>query len=271
MGTLAQSARGGGVPVFVGAATPISEQGLDQASQLSGAGAAEIWTVLTVETKGFGYLPDRRPRILFERHFFHKQTGGRCDAQNPSISCGTAGGYLGGAREYDRLEEAIALDRHAALSSASWGIGQIMGTNFAAAGFASVEDMVKAMVRSEDGQLTAMARLVRSTGLHTALANHDWAAFAGGYNGADYAKNQYDTRLAGFFQQYSTGSLPDIRVRQAQALLTFLGLDPGGIDGLSGKRTRSAISRFRTATGFPDSGQIDEDLIAALSAKVAAL
>ncbi|MCU1238316.1 MAG: Peptidoglycan-binding domain 1 protein [Candidatus Solibacter sp.] len=42
--------------------------------QVVGAGAAEIWTVLAVETKGFVYLSDRRPAILFERHILHQQT-----------------------------------------------------------------------------------------------------------------------------------------------------------------------------------------------------
>src|SRR5438270_8140870 len=101
---------------FIGAASPISTQGLDQATQLLGIGPAEIWTVLTVETKGFGFLTDRRPAILFERHLFRKQTNGRFDAANPDISSATPGGYLGCGKEYDRLAKAIALDRHAALN-----------------------------------------------------------------------------------------------------------------------------------------------------------
>ncbi|HEY1495386.1 MAG TPA: N-acetylmuramidase domain-containing protein, partial [Candidatus Solibacter sp.] len=211
---------------------------------------------------GFGYLTDRRPAILFERHFFHRLTDGKFDDQAPSISCSMPGGYLGGAKEYDRLAQAIALDRHAALSSASWGIGQIMGSNFAEAGFASVEDMVNAMVQSEDNQLTAMARFVCSAGLSKPLGAHDWAAFARGYNGPGYAKNQYDTLLGRQYQMFAAGPLPDIRVRQAQALLTFLGIDPGGVDGMVGKRTRAAVMQFRGG----DSDQIDDTLIDALTA-----
>jgi N-acetylmuramidase len=251
---------------FVGASTPVSAGGFDQATQLLGSGAAEIWTVLEVETKGFGYLSDRRPAILFERHFFHRLTDGQFDGQAPAISSSMPGGYLGGAKEYDRLAQAIALDRHAALSSASWGIGQIMGSNFAEAGFASVEDMVDAMVQSEDNQLTAMARFVGSAGLSKPLAAHDWAAFARGYNGPSYAKNQYDTLLGRHYQMFAAGPLPDIRVRQAQALLTFLGIDPGGVDGMVGKRTRAAVVQFRG----DDSDQIDDALIDALTAALTA-
>jgi phage terminase large subunit-like protein len=66
-----------------------------------------------------------------------------------------------GAHQYDRLAEAIALAngqwRAAALQSASWGMFQIVGMNFAACGFASVEDYVAAMCESEAAQLDAFA------------------------------------------------------------------------------------------------------------------
>src|SRR5215470_1444274 len=111
--------------IFVGDATPLSEQGLANACAVLGIGPAELWTVLRVETSGCGYLPDRRPEILFERHIFHRRTGGRFDATAPDVSDPSPGGYgAAGAHQYDRLAEAVALDRAAALSSASWGIGQ---------------------------------------------------------------------------------------------------------------------------------------------------
>lgn len=251
---------------FLGASLPISQAGMAKATQLLGVSPAEVWTVLSVETHGFGFLNDRRPAILFERHIFHKQTGGRFGAANPLISSPTAGGYMGGAKEYDRLSQAVALDSHAALMSASWGIGQVMGFNFAAAGFATVEAMVAAMVQSEDSQLEGMAAFVRAQGLHKPLVNHDWAGFAKGYNGPEFAKNSYDTRLASSFQKYSAGPLPDIQVRQAQALLGFLGFDTGGVDGVVGKRTRSAVAMFRG--GGVDT--IDDTLITALTAKLGA-
>jgi hypothetical protein len=111
--------------------------------------APEIWTVLAVETAGCGFLPDRRPQILFERHIFHGLTGGRFD--DGDISDPVAGGYgPGGAHQFERLQRALAKDRIAALKSASWGLGQIMGGNFAASGFPDVETMVAQMCDSED-------------------------------------------------------------------------------------------------------------------------
>lgn len=255
---------------FRGSASPLSPDGLDSAQQLLSVGAAEIWTVLAVETSGFGYLEDRRPAILFERHHFHKQTNGAFGAASPAISSPKAGGYLGGAREYDRLAQAIALDRRAALNSASWGIGQIMGFNSAVAGFATVDAMVSAMIDNEDAQLQGMANFVRAAGLKTALAQHNWAGFARGYNGADFAKNQYDVRLAADFQKYSQGPLPDLRARQVQAYLTYLGFDVAGVDGIVGKRTRSGVARFREMNGLGDSDRIDDALLDVLRGKAKA-
>ena len=252
---------------FAGLAAPLSQAGLDAVVDLLGIEAAGIWAVLAVETKGCGFLADRRPLILFERHVFHRRTHGEFDAGHPAISAAAAGGYLGGAREYLRLEEAIGLDRAAALESASWGIGQVMGFNAVAAGFDDAESMVQAMVEREDAQLRAMAGFLRSSGLHAPLARHDWAAFARGYNGPDFSKNQYDTRLAAAFAAFSGGPLPDLTVRQTQVMLMFLGIDSGAVDGVLGKRTRSGIRTFREQAGLPPSDRIDDRFLAALAAE----
>src|SRR5215471_8493364 len=97
---------------FAGAGIPMSSGGLGAGCDSLGVKAAEIWSVLTVETLGCGYLPDRRPQILFERHIFSKQTGGEFDATAPDISNPTPGGYgPRGAHQYDRLAQAIQLNR----------------------------------------------------------------------------------------------------------------------------------------------------------------
>jgi N-acetylmuramidase-like protein/putative peptidoglycan binding protein len=249
---------------FAGNAVPLSQPGLNRIMGLLGVGAAEIWTVVAVETRGCGFLADRRPRILFERHIFHQRTNGAHDTSNPALSSALAGGYLGGEEEYDRLHEAMKLDRDAALKSTSWGLGQVMGFNSMLAGYVSVDLMVKDMVDREDAQLTAMANFLKARRLDAALASHDWTQFAKGYNGAEFKRNQYDTRLASAYRAFAEGPLPDLSVRQAQTLLMYLGLDPGAIDGLIGKRTRSAIVRFREEHGLRLSDDIDDEFLASL-------
>lgn len=54
------------------------------------------------------------------------------------------GHYKGGMGEYDRLEQARKIHPEAADSSASWGMFQIMGFNYAACGKKSVESFVVA-------------------------------------------------------------------------------------------------------------------------------
>jgi hypothetical protein len=106
---------------FAGEARPLHREGLNGAAEHVGVDPAVLWSVVVVQTAGFGFLPDRRPSLLFERHIFSGRTERRFDANHPQIS-GSAGGYgQPGAHQYERLEEAIACDRRAALESASLG------------------------------------------------------------------------------------------------------------------------------------------------------
>ncbi|MCW8039807.1 N-acetylmuramidase domain-containing protein, partial [Acinetobacter entericus] len=52
-------------------------------------------------------------------------------------------------------------------------------------------------------QLDAMCRYIKVNGLVNALKNKDWKAFARGYNGSGYAKNNYDVKLANAYIKWS--------------------------------------------------------------------
>ncbi|PTR14383.1 putative peptidoglycan binding protein [Nitrosospira sp. Nsp2] len=176
------------------------------------------------------------------------------------------GGYgPSGAHQYDRLAVAIQLDRAAALQSASWGLGQILGKNFKQAGFDDVETMVSTMVSGEDEQLLAMAKSINTNNLDQLLRTHDWSGFAERYNGPDYAAHNYDGLLNHFYQQYSSGKLPDLSVRAAQILLTYKGFSPGGINGLLGAGTVSAVKSYQLSAGIQVTGLIDDQLLESLA------
>ena len=254
---------------FQGNAWALSPDGLGVVSQKLGVHAPEIWTVLAVETSGCGYLPDLRPQILYERHIFHRLTQGKYDDGDSSDP--KAGGYgAPGAHQYDRLALALVKDRSAALQSCSWGIGQIMGENYAVAGFPSMEQMVAAMSESEDQQLIAMANFMIGSHLSVSLQAHDWASFARGYNGPNYAIHRYDIRLNAEFQKYSAEGLPDLNVRAAQLYLTYLHFHPGPADGIAGKRTSSALADFQTQYRLTKTSIIDPETDAQLSSILAA-
>jgi hypothetical protein len=251
---------------FSGSAQPLSSEGLAAAADRIGADLPTIWAVLKVETSGCGFLGDRRPQILFERHWFHRHTNGAFTAAAPDLCDPTAGGYgPGGAAQYDRLERAIALDRRAALRSTSWGIGQVMGFHAETLGHPDVEAMVAAMVESEDAQVAAMVAFIVHKGLRAALQQRDWRAFALGYNGQNFAKNRYDEKLAEHHGRLASGALPDLRVRSAQMRLLFRGFDPGPIDGEIGNRTRSALRLFQGKAGLGATGELDDETVAALA------
>lgn len=163
---------------------------------------AAIGAVLQVETPRGGFQEDGQVAILFERHYFHRLTNGRYDNSHPDISNPVAGGYGAYSVQHDKLKRAVALDRDAALMSASWGKPQIMGANWKLAGASSLQDFINKMSISEAAQLKLFVNYIKNETrtfngltLWQALKARNWAVFARIYNGPGYAKNQYDVKL----------------------------------------------------------------------------
>jgi hypothetical protein len=249
---------------FARSGLPMTARGIGLVCEMLGVGEAEIWAVLTVETRGFGYLADRRPQILYERHIFSRRTDRRFDGEHADISARQAGGYLGGGREYDRLERAMRLDSSEALKSVSWGLPQVMGFNHRVVGFETVEAMVEAMVESEDRHLEALGQFINaSPKCRLGITRHDWGTFAACYNGPDFRRNDYDNRLAAAYEK-NKRSLPDLGLRAGQVALTYLGYSPGTIDGLRGRFTRGALTEFQAKNKLMPTGELDEETQAAL-------
>jgi hypothetical protein len=194
----------------------ITESAFRSAAEELGVEPAVIKAVDEVESRGDGFLPDGRVKILFERHKFHQFTHGKFSASHPDISSPKSGGYgKAGAHQYARFSEAFALDPIAAMKSASWGKFQIMGFNHEAAGFKTVGEFVDAMKASEDEQLKAFVNIIKSFGLVGELRARDWASFARQYNGAAYKKNNYDAKMAAAYERFKKE--PPIEVADSPA------------------------------------------------------
>lgn len=194
---------------FTGAATPLGPDDVAAAAAKMQCEFAAIWAVCDIESAGGGFLSDKRPKILFEAQVFGRLTQHRWDAAHPDISSAIWNRALYGAagpHQYDRLTEAIALDRDAALQSASWGMFQILGLNFTECGFASVADYVAAMCDGEGAQLTAFCAFCQKGGLDRYLRTHDWTHFALAYNGPGEAANGYDLKLAAAYRRRPAAS-----------------------------------------------------------------
>ncbi|OAN11502.1 hypothetical protein A3K86_21465 [Photobacterium jeanii] len=184
----------------------ITEHDIDQMAEKIGCEAAVIKAVIDVESRGSAFLLSGKPKILFEAHIFSKLTKRQFDVSHPHISSRTWNRtlYKGGEKEYPRLEDAISLSPQHALKSASWGAFQIMGFNHKLAGFDTVESFVSSMYKSEKKQLDAFLSFIVSCGLKNHMVEKNWAQFAKGYNGSEYKKNKYDTKLAEAYKKHAS-------------------------------------------------------------------
>lgn len=184
---------------FNGPALPLSDGDVSLIAGYLGCHVAAVRAVLAVEAAGKGFDAKGRPKMLFEPHIFYRELPAGAK-RTQAVAAGLAyAAWKPGAYprdSYPRLLKAMAIDETAALRSASWGLGQVLGNNHVAAGFPSVQEMVRAMTISEGAQLYAMARFIVTNGLHFKMKALDWAGFARGYNGAGYAKNAYHTKMA---------------------------------------------------------------------------
>jgi hypothetical protein len=184
----------------------LTENDYKQAAEILGVEVACVKAVTKVESRGSGFLPIGAPVILFERHWMYKLLKAKL-GKEPALSDVVdpkAGGYKGGTAEHTRLEKAVAIDRECALQSASWGLFQIMGFHWKALGYTSIQAFVNAQYRSEGSQLDTFVKFILiNPSMHKALKAKDWAKFAKLYNGPDYKKNNYDTKLSAAYKEYT--------------------------------------------------------------------
>lgn len=157
----------------------------------------QINAVAKVESAGGGYDKSGKPKILFERHWFHRLTGGKWSPT--AFSQSVRGGY--GESSWFKLSDACGRDPDAAFSSASWGKFQVMGGHWQKLGYPSPYAMAWTTVQSEADHYEMLIRYIEAFALTDELralsANPETCrAFAKAYNGPSYAENDYHTKLA---------------------------------------------------------------------------
>jgi hypothetical protein len=157
----------------------------------------QVKAVARVESGGSAFDHNGRPKILFERHYFHRLTEGRWSVAPFSNS--KAGGYS--EDSWQKLADACARDPWAAFQSASWGRFQVMGSHWKKLGYLSPLSMAWLMRQDEYGHYEALARYVEAFGLldeMRALSSDpdDCRGFARLYNGPGYAAMRYHEKLA---------------------------------------------------------------------------
>jgi len=163
--------------------------------------------VLTVESGGRPFGPDGRMIIRFENHIFHDRWGKRypdafaqhfsfnpnhrwTDHQWRPLPGQPWRAFHGDQNgEWQVLNFACTLDDTAARLSISMGGPQIMGFNYAAVGYTSVQQMFDAFAANERDQVVGFFNFVRSRGEKAAqmLQSSDFNGFARLYNGPGQA------------------------------------------------------------------------------------
>ena len=199
----------------------ITDKQFADAAKIIGCDIAAIKSVYEVEAAGHGYLDDGRVKILFEGHRFWKalaKTGknpAKFIVNNPTYSNVLYPNwdkrqYKGGAKEWDRVSQAIEVCKslnvstNLALDSASYGSFQIMGENHSLCGYPDSQTMLTSYNNGgEAEQLNSFCRFVLKNRIDDELRNHDWAGFAKVYNGTGYRENAYDTKLAAAYKKYN--------------------------------------------------------------------
>jgi len=199
------AAEGGWEVNFKGQAKRLDDIDLPRIGKRIGVGEDEIHAVIDVESRGSGFDAEGRPAMLFEPHWFWRllPEDQRRYAAVEGLAYREWGERPYPKDSYPTLLSAMAINRDAALRSASWGLGQIMGFNAGLCGYSCAESMVIAFMDDEEAHLDAMVSFIIASGLDDELRRHDWRGFARGYNGPGYAKNAYHIKLARAYAKWA--------------------------------------------------------------------
>lgn len=260
---------------------------IEAVARAEGIEPAALLAIAEVESGGrSSALVDgvAEPLIRFEGHYFDRLLAG--DKRTGARAKGLASPRMGAVRNpasqaarWRLLAEATAIDRAAALQSVSWGIGQVMGEHWKALGYGSVEELVAEARSGAGGQIRLMVKFLRANGLLAAIAAHDWAAFARGYNGPRYRVNRYDSRIAASYARHRQGATGARRantlrrgdsgedVLDLQRMLTAAGY-PLTPDGRFGPATARAVERFQAERGLVADAIAGPETMAALAKAV---
>lgn len=238
---------------------------------------------MMTETNGqaFAVVNGRQePLIRWEGHYFYKliKAALRQRAVELKLASPKVGGIPNPKKQEDRwdlLNRGKALDVTAAISSVSWGIGQVMGAHWQWLGYSSAQEFEKKVRSGFRGQLEAMVMFLDRSGIIPHLKRGDWSAVARIYNGKDYAKNKYDvkmknnyTKLTGVVEKpKSAGMLragsKGAAVRELQKLLVRAGFSIE-VDGDFGQATERAVRLYQKNNGLEIDGVAGPATMAAL-------
>ncbi len=167
---------------------------LEELAEEFGIEVAVVKAVAEVESAG------KAGQCLMEPHLFSRYTQGKYDVSHPQLSSKKWNKKLYKTNK-SNYETALKLDRKACMLSTSYGVYQILGSNFALCRCDSLEDFVKRIEAGEDN--TLFFNFIKHRGLVQYLKNKEWDKFAALYNGPSYKQNKYAEKLAKAYAKFS--------------------------------------------------------------------
>lgn len=190
--------REGIVKAFTSDCAPaVTDEDIANLATRLGCSTKQLRAVSKVESGGSAFDRSGRPKILFERHLFHRFTGGRFGLTPWSNPKG--GGY--NEDSWDKLARAACKDVGSAFAAVSWGKFQVLGMHWDVLGYPSALEMAYTTVTSEAAHYEMLARFIEKNNLKPALCKLSTdpernVAFARAYNGPAFKRFSYDTKLA---------------------------------------------------------------------------
>jgi hypothetical protein len=283
-----------------------ARQAISSIARGLGVEPAALLAVAEIESAGKPFaMVDGRPMplIRWECHYFYRLLPPSLRSQGMAARlahpvAGTIGNPASQQARYAMLARGRAIHDEAAISSCSWGLGQVMGAHWKSLGFDSPQRFMQVACSGIAGQTELMARFIKKNGLTGNLKAKNWPAFARAYNGPGYRANRYDIKMARAYIRYLGNKpppgiaspmildyVPGIAESAAAAAETELLLRPGStgpavrelqeilrkagyfvyIDGHYGPATAKAVTEFQRKAGLKTPGGVD----AATRAKMA--
>lgn len=177
------------------------------AKSLGDVNTKRIRAVAQVESAGSGWFDSGLPKILYERHYFHKFVKKTISWVTGFISNPSSGGYTVDADKngindnWDKLAAAVCIDPYGALQSVSIGSFQVMGRWYKDCGYKHPIDMLWAARNSEYEHWKMLAGFIKANNLTRAFLAistnvNDNVRFVEAYNGPAWRKNDYANKLA---------------------------------------------------------------------------
>lgn len=238
-----------------------------------------LMAVVETESDGVAYANvngKSEPLIRWEGHYFDKRldAGERTIARKLGLASPKAGVVKNPSKQqarWDRLYiPGTEIDEEAATESISMGVGQVMGSHDQKLGFDTAVKMFDYVRQGAVEQVDLMMRYVKEFDLLDELERGDFTGFARGYNGPNYKKYAYHTKMRAAAKKYAYMDDAQVKdgvsvkkperaekaesmlrmgtegakVRELQALLVRAG-HAVKVDGDFGDATRRAVKAFQ--------------------------